>query len=526
MGKKVKILFVNPSLRQDAPTKVLPVGLAAVMTFVGESGYKFDLLDIDINGYDDDYVEKYLKENRYDVFLAGSIVTHYKWMKWLTKKIRDYQPEAKIIIGNSVGGSIPEVFLRNSCADFVVVGEAEFTTVEILNSIRDNKSYEDIEGMAFINKEDKFIKTPHRKACKIDTLPMINWEYFDIKKYFNQDGHSSGAVGLKLDDKEHPVIMPVSTARGCAFKCSFCHYVFWDDPYRHRSSESILKEIKRNIEDYNATYIRFWDDLSFAGLNQAEKLVDAILESGLKFDWSAAIRADLFGHPRFRYERRLEVARKFKESGCKMVGYSLETGSPEILKMMNKRVEVGYFLEQTELLREAGIPVGTSVVFGYPIETKKTIKQTFDQCLKAKVYPSIGYLLPLPYTGMYDYAKKHKFIKDEDKYLDSITERQDFCLNMTQMDQEELMNEIKEGAEKLNRMLELNLSSDRLVKTGGYRNHRKETSANTSKSRLDPDNLKRNENDFSFNYTEALFEEEISTQIENQNIIDKKISNC
>ena len=43
-----------------------------------------------------------------------------------------------------------------------------------------------------------------------------------------------------------------------------------------------------------------------------------------------------------------------------MVGYSLETGSPEILKMMNKRVEVGYFLEQTELLREAGIPVGTA----------------------------------------------------------------------------------------------------------------------------------------------------------------------
>ena len=30
-----------------------------------------------------------------------------------------------------------------------------------------------------------------------------------------------------------------------------------------------------------------------------------------------------------------------------------------------------------------------SVVFGYPIETRETINETFNMCLKAKVYPSI-----------------------------------------------------------------------------------------------------------------------------------------
>jgi len=509
----MKILFINPSLRDDAPTKVLPVGLAAVMTFVHEKGYKFDLLDIDINGYNDDYVEKYFKDNRYDVVLAGSIVTHYKWMKWLTHSIKKHHSNTKIIIGNSVSGSIPEVFLRNSAADFAVIGEGEFTAVEILDTIRDKTPFSHIEGIAFINEDNQFIKTPARKACKIDTLPMINWDLFDKEKYFRQEKHFAGAQGLVMEGDKLPVIMPVSSARGCAFKCTFCHYVFWDDPYRHRSSESILAEIKRNIEEYGATYIRFWDDLTFAGLKQAENLVDAILESGLKFDWSAAIRADLFGHSRFTYERRLEVAKKFKASGCKQVGYSLETGSPEILKMMNKRVEVSYFLEQTELLREAGIPVGTSVVFGYPIETRETIQETFNQCLKAKVYPSIGYLLPLPYTGMYEYAKNNKFITNEDKYLDAITERQDFCLNMTKMSEEEVKEEIKQGAMKLNKMLELNLDKNRLVKTGGYRNHQKKTSENTL---MDPENLKRNENDFSFNYTEALFEEEMDAQMQRQ----------
>ena len=94
-------------------------------------------------------------------------------------------------------------------------------------------------------------------------------------------------------------------------------------------------------------------------------------------------------------------------------------------------------------MKQSGIIVDTSVVFGYPTETKETIKQTFDQCLKAGLYPSIGFLMPLPYTVMYDYAKANGFITDEDRYLESITERQDICLNMTKMSNEEIMDNIE-----------------------------------------------------------------------------------
>ena len=126
-------------------------------------------------------------------------------------------------------------------------------------------------------------------------------------------------------------------------------------------------------------------------------------------------------------------------------------------------------------------------------------------CLRARVYPSIGFLLPLPYTGMYDYGKSHGFIKDEDAYLDSITERQDICLNMTKMSDEQIMSEIKEGAKRLNEALQLGLSEDRLIKTGGYK---KVTRVEEYRKRppLDPEDMKRTENDFSFNYSDAVFE--------------------
>jgi anaerobic magnesium-protoporphyrin IX monomethyl ester cyclase len=505
---QLRILIVNPSLRRGSGTKFLPVGVASVMTYLQSVGYDFDLLDVDIDDLSDDDIEAHLTDNRYDVVMAGSIVTHYKWMKWLTRAVKRHQPAAKVVIGNSVAGSLPEVFLKNSSADVAVIGEGEISAYEVLEAFRKGVDLKDVSGIAYVNGTGSVVKNPRRKAHKkIDEFPIIDWGRFNVAKYFERS--YAGAEGLVSDHV--PRVMPVVAARGCVFKCTFCHYVFWDDPYRYRSPQNVLTEIRRDIEVYGANYINFWDDLSFASLTQAERLADAIIASGLKFNWNAAVRVDLFGNPKHPYGRRVEVAEKFKAAGCLNLGFSLESGNQEILDMMEKRIEPQYFFEQIRILRGAGITCSTSVVFGYPIETAETIRQTFAQCLEAGVYPSIGFLLPLPYTAMYRYAKEHGFIDEDDAFLDSITERQDLCLNMTTLSDEEVMGLIKEGAANLNRMLELGLSADRLIKTGGYRHHTKET-ARSSRPLLDPGNLKRNQNDVSFNYGQATFTSELGVR--------------
>ena len=113
----MKILFINPSLRPGTDHLYLPVGLGYVTTYVKHHGYKFDILDIDVGKYSDQYVEQYLIKNKYDVVCLGSIVTHYKWIKWCINTIKDYQPDCKVIVGNSVGGSIPEVLFQKNKAD-------------------------------------------------------------------------------------------------------------------------------------------------------------------------------------------------------------------------------------------------------------------------------------------------------------------------------------------------------------------------------------------------------------------------
>ena len=110
---------------------------------------------------------------------------------------------------------------------------------------------------------------------------------------------------------------------------------------------------------------------------------------------------------------------------------------------LNKKVKSEYFHEQVKICREAGLITNTSLVIGYPEETKATIDETMSKLEKLKVYPSAGFLLPLPETGMWDHAIENGYINDIDQFLTDITERQDFSLNMTAIDEEELKKAVK-----------------------------------------------------------------------------------
>ena len=505
--KDLKLLFVNPCLRPGGYTKSPPVGLASVMTYFHENGYKFTLLDIDINEYDDVYVENYIKNNQFDFVLCGSIVTHYKWIKWFVNMVKMHQANSCIVVGNSVAGAIPELFLQHTKANVVVSGEGEISAFQAVEAVRLGKDLKTVDGISFRDNAGNFVENPPRKVGAIDDFTMINWDFFDVERYI-----AKAHPMPDIDDKPIEMrSMPVITARGCAFKCTFCHYVFWNDPYRNRSPKSIMAEIKNLIEKYNLTHIDFWDDLSFASAIQTERLCDAILESGLKFNWRASIRVDLFSRANLSDKDALRIAKKMKQAGCYTCGFALESGNDEIMKMMNKKIDVGEFYKTVYTLRKVGIISQTSVVFGYPIETKETIQQTFDQCLNAGIYPSIGFLLPLPATGMYEYAKQKNLIIDEDRYLESITERQDVCINMTKMTDEEIMSAIKTGARRLNEELELGLNEDTYIKSKGYQNSKVKKKL---KPPLETDKMERIENDVTFNYSRSEFKFEEQTNSE------------
>ena len=102
--------------------------------------------------------------------------------------------------------------------------------------------------------------------------------------------------------------------------------------------------------------------------------------------------------------------------------------------------------------------------------TPKTIAESMKMCEKLRIYPSPGFLLPLPETGMWDYAFDNGYITDTDQYLTDMTERQDIVLNMTKMSDKKIMHEVTTSLARLNEKFG-DLNKKNLIKTGGYDKH-------------------------------------------------------
>lgn len=460
----MKILVINVSLRPESKVIFLPLGLAYVATAIKNHGYDLKILDIDANRYSKDYIEKYLTENKFDVICMGCIVTGYKYIKQLTAVIRKTSPQVKIVVGNSVASSIPEILLTKTEADIAVIGEGDVTVIEILEALKNSRKFSGVKGI-YYKEKGKIFKTPAREPINdIDLIPFPEWELFDMDKYL--DSCSTYGIPEPFPPGNYKKLraFSISTARGCPFKCTFCYQVFRDVKYRHFSPKILVGEIKRLKAKYQINYFKFHDDLSLLSKKHAQEMAECLLQQKIDIFWVGSCRSNLF-----REDADIKLANLLKRSGCVGLTYSLESASPEILKSMNKKIDPDDFIKQSCILEKAGLNKWTSIVIGYPQETPETIKKTFDYCIKSNVYPSAGYLLPQPGSAIYSYALKEGFIKDEEDYLLKLGDRQDLRFNMTSMTDEELQANVMNNLKRCNAELKLGLPVSQLIKTTHYR---------------------------------------------------------
>ena len=376
-------------------------------------GFQFDLLDIDAYRYNDEQVKEYLSKKTYDVVLMGCIITGYKIIKDYAQIVRSFYPESMIIAGNSVADSIPELLLSKTDVNIAVIGEGDITVVELLRHLKEGKSLDGVPGIVFKGEGSQICHTADRPVIRdLSTIPFIDYSIWDMERYI--EGYRNGMEEQTPLPRSEMRGIGINTARGCINRCTFCYHVFRKAPYRHRPWKHILDEVKYLIDTYKINYIGFHDELTFSSKKSVTEFIEAMVESGLKFFWSADCRGNLFDR-----EEDLGLLMSLKELGCISMGYSLESSNPEILKAMNKHMTVQQFSLQTRLFHKAGITVRTSLVFGFPQETPESIKNTIDCCIKNNIYPSAGYLLPFPGSEMYDYAVNNGIIdkNDEEAYL-------------------------------------------------------------------------------------------------------------
>ena len=451
----MRTAFINICLRDDAKRRIIPVGLAYVLSAVKRAGMEFDLIDMDIEQMPMGELEAILAREHYDAIGLGCIVTGFRRVREIAALAKRIHPEAVFFAGNSVATSIPETLLRNTDVDYAVIGEGDVTVVELLRALEQGRNPDDVAGLAFLRK-DRIHQTDERPLVRdLDDLPYPDWSIFDLDAY-----HDYSLINVNVFNKAVSKSFPVSTARGCPHNCTFCYHVFKGKKYRRYSDDAIVVEMRRLHDDYGANYFAFWDELSFPTKKSIRGLLDRLEALEFSCGWDAPIRAGLLTRD------DLELIRDMRDSGCDNVSFSLENADETILAAMNKNISVSQFEEQAHVLHKGGVTPLTSVIFGYPQETPESIRKTIEVCERCDIYPSVGFLLPLPGTPIYQWARKHGYIPDEVEYLSRIGDRQDFHINLTGMEDKEFVDTVTEALSGLAERQGLSFESP--FKTGTY----------------------------------------------------------
>lgn len=455
MKKNLRLLFVNLSLRPDSKRRQLPVGLGYIMTAVKKAGFEFELLDMDIDMMSVEDFEAALPRKAHDIYLMGCIVTGYRLVKRLSAAIKKAHPEALVVAGNSVATSIPDLLLRDTQVDVAVLGEGDDTIIALLEAASRGAALEDVPGIA-LRKDGRVVRTSKRPVISsLDGIGFPEWELFDLKKY-----DAYGTVNANTFSGEKTLCYPLNSARGCPYSCTFCYHVFRGERYRRYSDDAIIAEIRRLHDRYGCNFISFWDELAFPTVKSLSSFVERLGRLPFKVRWEAPTRGDLLRR------EHLDLVKALKETGCENLAFSLENADEGILKAMNKKMSVASFIEQAQTLWDGGVVPLTSVVFGYPQETPASIQATIDVCERCRIYPSVGFLLPLPGTPIYEWARENGRIPDEAAYLERIGDRQDFHINLTRMSDQDFVGTVETGLRGL--AAKLGLKLDSVFKTVTY----------------------------------------------------------
>ena len=187
---------------------------------------------------------------------------------------------------------------------------------------------------------------------------------------------------LEISNQEAMTRAYMKIQDGCNMYCSYCLIPYARGNISSRDMESIKNEAKRLAQNGYKEIVLTGIHVSSYGkdLKNGTSLID-VIEEVAKTDGIERIRLSSM-EPRHITREFLERMKATKKA-CDHFHLSLQSGSDDILKAMNRKYDTKIFKEKVDLIREVFPNAGltTDIIVGFPtetdenhIETKKFIK--------------------------------------------------------------------------------------------------------------------------------------------------------
>lgn len=399
---RIDLLLINPSVsyktdqekirarriegetpNQESP----PLGIAYLLTVAKQDGLTAKYIDMVADGMSTDELLQYItQEGKPSLVGFTAYTVQIKAAGFVAAEIKRNFPDILICCGGPHATAIPEATLAEFPAfDFVVSGEGEQVITEIFDNLNEGKSISGIKGIVTRESSDSV-----RAVIEdLDRLPFPAWEEFDLKKYPGWSPHQTN------------VELVISTSRGCPFSCVFCSRNF-GSKRRHRSVESVISEIERDINDFGCEALTFSDETLTVDFKWSKELFNTMISRGLnkKIKWACETRVDTSSP---------ELLRLMKEAGCYSVGFGFESADDNILKNAKKGFTVSQTKKAVAWAKEAGLICISSFIIGLPGDTEESVNKTIELAKELDIYSiTFPIAVPLPGTELREMALKNE----------------------------------------------------------------------------------------------------------------------
>jgi len=298
---------------------------------------------------------------------------NYRAAKIIAGKVKERNREVKVVVGGVHPTLAPEKTLREKEFDYLIKGEGEIPFLQLL----EDKPEGSIAGLGYKSRGKILFNALSDPIADLDSLPFPARD-----SIINMNGYTD--YGQLI------------TGRGCPFSCTYCASpAMWGRKnVRFRSVSNVIDELLVIKKDYPHNVIYFEDDTFTLKRKRIKELCREIIERQLDIKWKCDTRADCLSE---------EMVHLMKRAGCICVKMGVESGSDQVLKRINKRVDKKTILDASRMVKKYDIPLTVYLMAGFPDETDDDLRQTiqFAREIDATYY-SLSIVVPYYGTKIFD----------------------------------------------------------------------------------------------------------------------------
>jgi radical SAM superfamily enzyme YgiQ (UPF0313 family) len=372
-----------------------PLNLAYLKSVLLKNDLSDGVKIIEILNKDKDSVINAIKKENPSFIGISCFTTERSIAFMIAKLAKTINSDIKVIMGGHHATFMYEQILENFPVDYIVLGEGEATFADLINNLKNGYPPSEVKGIAF-KKGEKVIKTDPRPLLKdLNLLPFPDWHDLDFGDYPPYE-----------DLKEYGKLKmaPMITSRGCPHACHYCSTsAFWGG-WRFRTPSNVVDEIEILQSEYGIEYLGITDANFTVNKKRVIEICKGMIKRNIDITWLAESRVNQVNR---------EMLKWMKKAGCHLIFYGVESGSPKILRNINKKAKTTQIRDAFKKTREAGISSFASLMVGNPGESVNTINDTIGLVRQIKPDHAAVHITGIfPGTQLYEVAKAKGMIND------------------------------------------------------------------------------------------------------------------